>query len=339
MRVGITYDLADDYLTESFKEEQLAEFDSIETVIAIEETLRCLGFETEKIGNVKHLVGMLSAGKTWDMVFNIAEGMYGTGREALVPALLDAYQIPYTFSDPLVLALTLHKGMAKHVMNDCAIPTPAFTVAENVLELETVSLPFPLFIKPVAEGTGKGISAASIVNEKGELIAVGSSVLARYSQPVLIEKYLPGREFTVGIIGTGVRAEALPAMEIIFRKNSDSGTYSYHNKKNYRVTVEYRLVDSKTSEECRRIAMKTWQCLGCRDAGRVDLRLDEHGVPNVMEVNPLAGLHPRDSDLPMLCSLAGMNFQYLIERIMESALVRIGERLSAGENHEISHTA
>jgi D-alanine-D-alanine ligase len=327
VNIGLTYDLLDDYRCEGFRDEELAEFDSNETITAIEEALHDTGFETERIGNIKQLVHMLSAGKRWDLVFNITEGMHGMGREALVPALLDAYKIPYTFSDPVVMALTLHKGMAKRIMKDFGIPTPAFSVVENTSELNTISLPFPLFVKPVAEGTGKGISAASKVSTRAELIAVGTEVLNKFEQPVLIEKYLPGREFTVGIIGTGPRAEALPAMEILFRSNAGSETYSYKNKKNYRETVYYK----QAGEEYSNLALRTWRCFGCRDAGRVDLRLDEEGAPHILEINPLAGLNPRDSDLPILCSMSGIKFRELIELIMDSAMERIPDRQSAGQ--------
>ena len=161
MKVGLTYDLRDEYLAEGYGEEETAEFDRPETIHAIETALRRMGFETERIGHAKDLVARLANRERWDWVFNIAEGLHGIGREALIPALLEAYQIPCAFSDSMVLALTLHKGMTKRVIKNLGIPTPDFAVVEDERDIEDVNLPFPLFAKPVAEGTGKGITAAS----------------------------------------------------------------------------------------------------------------------------------------------------------------------------------
>lgn len=321
--VGLTYDLRDEYLKEGYTEEETAEFDQITTVEAIEDNLRSLGFKTDRIGHAKHLADRLVQGHRWDLVFNIAEGLHGFGREALVPALLDAYSIPYTFSDPLVFTLTLHKGMTKHVVRDLGIPTPNFVVVESESDIEKIRLPFPLFAKPVAEGTGKGITTSSKIFSKEELFKICQNLLARYLQPVLVETYLPGREFTVGIIGSGTFARTIGCMEVIFREHADQGVYSYRNKEKYEALVSYRLVNDSTACQAREVALSSWRGLQCRDAGRVDLRTDENGIPNFMEVNPLAGLHPIHSDLPILCGLVGLSYRELISEIMKSALVRI----------------
>jgi D-alanine-D-alanine ligase len=324
MRVGLTYDLRSEYLEMGYGKEETAELDKEETVDAIEGELKALGFETERIGSVVNLMRLLARGKTWEIVFNIAEGMHGIGREAQVPALLDAFSIPYTFSDPMVLALTLHKAMTKRVVRDCGVPTAGFAVVESAEDVEKVDLPFPLFVKPVGEGTGKGIGAASRVGGAGELAAVCGELLRKFRQPVLVERFLPGREFTVGVLGTGKNAEALPVMEILLREKAQKDAYSYENKRNYREVVDYRLIDGELADRCAGVALRAWRCLGCRDAGRVDLRLDAGGVPNFIEVNPLAGLNPVDSDLPIICRLAGMSYRELIGRIMESAVERAG---------------
>lgn len=326
MKVGITYDLQSEYLRQGYDEEDTAEFDKPETIDAIETSLKNLGYEVERIGNIIALVAMLSEGRRWDLVFNIAEGLYGFGREAQVPALLDAYSIPYTFSDPMVLCITLHKGVTKHILRDCGVPTPEFMVIEEIDDLKECNLSFPIFAKPVAEGTGKGIGKVSKITERKSLVEVCTELLKRFRQPVLLEEYLPGREFTVGIIGTGKKAQALPPMEIIFKTKSGRDTYSYYNKKNYREVVEYRIAKGSIAESCMEVALKAWRCLGCRDAGRVDIRLDKTGQPNFMEVNPLAGLNPVDSDLPILCRLLGIGYEELIGRIMESALERVEQK-------------
>lgn len=324
MKVGIVYDLRADYLAEGYTLEETAEFDKPDTIEAIEAALDGLGLETDRIGHVKRLVLRLAQGDRWDIVFNIAEGLRGFGREASVPALLEAYGIPYTFSDPLVLSLTLHKGMTKRVIRDLGIPTPDFHVVETEADIAAVDLTYPLFVKPVAEGTGKGVSAASKVTDRARLENTCRTLLATFDQPVLVEEFLPGREFTVGIVGTGEDSVALAAMEVLFKKGADPDSYSYYNKENYEELVEYRLADGPEAMAAVDVALAAWRGLGCRDGGRVDLRSDASGQPNFIEVNPLAGLNPTHSDLPILCRLKGIGFDELIRLIMESALKRAG---------------
>ncbi|MBU2499179.1 MAG: D-alanine--D-alanine ligase [Proteobacteria bacterium] len=322
MRIGITYDLQQDYLAKGFSEEAAAEFDRPDTIEAIEGTLQELGYDTDRIGNIQDLTARLAAGDRWDLVFNIAEGIHGFGREAQVPALLDAYGIPYTFSDPLVLSLTLHKGMTKHVIRDLGIPTPDFCVVEEISEVDRVDLPFPLFAKPVGEGTGKGISAASRIANRESLALVCRRLLKTFEQPVLIETFLPGREFTVGITGTGRHATAIGVIEVLLQEDAEPGSYSYTNKKEFEKLVKYSLVEDLPAEKAKEVALAAWRGLGCRDGGRIDLRADAAGTPHFLEVNPLAGLNPNISDLPILCTLAGMTYRELIAKIMESALAR-----------------
>ena len=325
MKIGIAYDLREDYLAEGYGDEETAEFDRLDTIEAIEGTLQGLGFETDRIGNIRQLAARLVAADRWDIVFNIAEGLKGFGREAQVPALLDAFEIPYTFSDPLVLSLTLHKGMTKHVIHDLGIPTPEFTVVETTSDVDAVDLPFPLFAKPVAEGTGKGIDASSKITTRKALDSVCRSLLAAFDQPVLLETFMPGREFTVGITGTGEEARAIGVIEVVLRKDAEPGAYSYTNKKKFEEFVEYRVVNDEMARKAIQVSLEAWRGLGCRDGGRIDLRADAQGVPRFLEVNPLAGLNPVISDLPILCSLAGVSYQELISRIMDSALKRVGK--------------
>jgi D-alanine-D-alanine ligase len=321
MRIGLTYDLRDDYLAEGFSMEETAEFDRVDTIEGIEGALGELGLATDRIGNVRALVRRLAAGDRWDLVFNIAEGQYGPGREAQVPALLEAYSIPFTFSDSLVLALALHKGFTKRVVRDAGLLTPDFAEVSCEADVERVDLPYPLFVKPVAEGTGKGISTASRIAHAEQLREVCSRLLAEHRQPVLVETYLPGREFTVGVVGTGEGAEAVAVLEVAYRPHADA-IYSYHTKSHYEDLVDYHLVDGELGEACRQLALGVWRVLGCRDGGRLDLRCDEMGRPSFIEVNPLAGLNPIISDLPILCRMAGMEYTELIRRIMVSTVAR-----------------
>jgi D-alanine-D-alanine ligase len=322
MRVGITYDLREVYLQAGYGDEETAEFDSPETIQALTQVLRDLGHLPEPIGTIVQLVQRLAGGERWDLVFNIAEGLQGFGREAQVPALLDAYEIPYTFSDPLTLSLALHKGMAKHVVRGCGVPTADFAVIETLADLDGLTLAYPLFAKPVAEGTSKGISPASRAESPAELRAVCRTLLAGFQQPVLVETFLPGREFTVGITGTGGKAVVLGVMEVLLGCEAEQEVYSYHNKEHYQGLVEYRLVQGALAGKLSEIALSAWRSLGCRDGGRVDLRLDASGNPQFIEVNPLAGLNPTRSDLVILGRLVGISYDALIGRILESAVRR-----------------
>jgi D-alanine-D-alanine ligase len=328
MKVGITYDLQEYYLNHGMSEEDTAEFDRPDTIEGIEKAVRNLGYETDRIGNIFELTQRLVSGDRWDMVFNIAEGARGFAREAQIPALLDAYGIPYTFSDPMVLALTLHKGMTKHVIRDIGVPTPDFMVINNLNDLEKCSMAFPVFAKPVAEGTGKGIGSDSKIKDSKGLFEACRWILENFKQPVILESFLPGREFTVGITGTGDRAISTGVMEVLLQKGADPDSYSYANKKHYETRVKYRLADDSEALRAAETALKAWRGLGCRDGGRIDLRSDENGIPMFLEVNPLAGLNPEISDLPILCGMSGISYQELISRIMESALERINNTSS-----------
>jgi D-alanine-D-alanine ligase len=324
MTIGLTYDLRSDYLKEGYSEEETAEFDRESTVDGIESALQHHGYKTERIGHARHLVQRIAAGDRWDMVFNICEGMHGIGREAQVPALLDIFNIPYTFSDPLVLSLTLHKGMTKRVVRDAGIPTPGFVIIENVADCAGVTLQYPLFVKPNAEGTGKGINALSKVNDLSSLENTCKSLLQRYPSGLLVEEYLPGREFTVGVLGTGTEGYSVGIMEIQYMKEDARSIYSYETKSDYLAAVAYKIPEPEIAEKCIALALKVWTVLGCRDGGRVDIRADRSGIPNFIEVNPLAGLDKVHSDLPILAYKHGYDFERIIGEIMISARKRTG---------------
>jgi D-alanine-D-alanine ligase len=330
--VGLVYDLRDDYLAEGFSAEETAEFDKPDTIEGIENSLRELGYRTARIGNAKALVQALAAGRRWDMVFNIAEGMFGAGREALVPALLDAYQIPYTFSDPAVLTIALDKALTKGIVRDAGVPTAPFATLHDASDIARLRLPYPLFLKPLTEGTGKGISSRSRVQDAAELRAVATDLLARFRQPVLVETFLPGREFTVGLAGRGDAAGVLGVIEVNFKPGSGS-IYSYQTKSDYEKLVTYTVPDDAVAREAAEVALAAWRALRCVDAGRADVRCDADGRPNFIEVNPLAGLNPTHSDLPILCRKNGISFTQLIGRIMSEALARqpLRDARSAGK--------
>jgi D-alanine-D-alanine ligase len=326
MIVGLTYDLRAEYLAAGYGEEETAEFDRPDTIDAIESALRQLGYQTQRIGNVRQLVSRLAAGERWDLVFNIAEGLRGIGREAQVPAVLDAYDIPYTFSDPLVASLTLHKAFAKRVLRDLGVPTPDFFVVETEADVARVDLPFPLFAKPLAEGTAKGIDADSLVRSREQLACVCGRLLATFRQPALVETYLPGREFTTGITGTGPSAIAVATLEIVLRPRAQPHSYTYVNKEQCEELCDFPLAEPVLAARAAEISLAAWRGLGCRDAGRVDLRADSEGRLYVLELNPLPGMHPWHSDLPMLCTAVGVPYVELIRRIIDSARQRVTGR-------------
>jgi D-alanine-D-alanine ligase len=328
MRIGLTYDLRADYLAAGYGEEETAELDRPDTIDAIEAALIELGYQPDRIGNGRQLVNRLAEGDRWDLVFNISEGLHGNAREAQVPSILDLYEIPYTFSDPLVMAITLHKDLTKTVVRHGGVPTPDFALIGQVSDLDHLALPFPLFAKPVAEGTSKGISAASRVQDPQSLRQVCAELLERFHQPVLVETFLGGREFTMGIAGTGQHAKILGTMEILLLPTAEAEVYSYVNKEECDDRVQYRLVRGDDDEEVRRaeaIALRAWRVLGCRDGGRVDIRSDAHAQPQFLEVNPLPGLHPQHSDLPILCTHLGISYVSLVDRIVRSARQRVGK--------------
>ncbi|MGA2796313.1 MAG: D-alanine--D-alanine ligase [Thermoguttaceae bacterium] len=326
MKIGLTYDLRQDYLDEGYSEEETAEFDRPDTIESIESALKSLSHQTDRIGSGKKLIDRLTQGDRWDLVFNIAEGLHGTAREAQVPAILDLFQIPYTFSDPLTMTIALHKNLTKMIVRQAGIPTADFALVERMEDVERVDMAPPLFVKPAAEGTSKGISAASKITNRPALRQACDVLLKQFRQPVLVETFLPGREFTVGMAGTGDRAEVLGTLEVILHPHAEADVYSYRNKEECEDLVHYKLVRAENDEQVRKseeIALTVWRILGCRDAGRVDLRCDAQGRANFIEANPLPGLHPQHSDLPILCTSLGIPYVALIERIVQSALQRI----------------
>jgi D-alanine-D-alanine ligase len=324
--IGLAYDLRTDYIAEGFLPEQVAEFDSEETIEALAQTLGSLGFEVCRIGHGRSLCQRLSQGDRWDLVFNVAEGLRGRSREAQVPAILELFDIPYTFSDPLVCAATLDKAVAKRLVSAAGVRTPAFTVVNDVTGFVDGHLRYPLFAKPLAEGTGKGIEAISRVDSPEELPSICATLLKRFRQPVLVEEYLPGREFTTAILGTGDEASPLGTMEIEILAAEGNAIYSLEMKEQCEQHVRYsRLAPGSLRDEVHELALEAYRTLDCRDAARVDVRLDADGRPCFLEVNPLPGLHPTHSDLPMIATWEHMPYRDLIGRIVDSAMARTNQ--------------
>ncbi len=326
MNIGITYDLRSDYLAAGYGEEETAEFDQVGTIEAIDGALCELGHTTDRVGHARNLIERLAAGDRWDLVFNICEGLHGLGREAQVPAILDVYKIPYTFADPAALCVCLDKALTKTVLRTAGVPTPDWYVVRDLAKIERCQLSFPLIAKPLAEGTGKGIDGASKITNRAGLRRVCERLLKQYEQPILVEQFLPGREFTVGLVGTGAEADVIGTLEILLRDAAEPDVYSYVNKEQSEDFCDVLLVRASndvTVAEAERIALAAWNAVAGRDAGRIDLRCDAAGKPQLMEINPLAGLHPTHSDLPAVWMEMGAAYVELIKRIVESARLRI----------------
>ena len=223
------------------------------------------------------------------------------------------------------MSVCLHKQLTKLIVHNAGIPTPASWLIHSTEDLGKVPNSFPLFAKPVAQGTSKGVTTASHIDRQEQLTDVCHSLLMQFDEPVLVETFLPGGEFTVGLLGTGRQSRVLGTLEISTRMGADAGVYTYRNKENCEQLVEYRLVRAAEEDavrEAEQLALAAWQALECRDAGRIDLRCDVNGKPQFIEANPLAGLHPTHSDLPMLATALGMGYTELISQILESACAR-----------------
>ena len=273
-----------------------------------------------------------------DILFNMAEGLHGPTREAHVPAICEYMGVPYTGSDPLTLALSLHKGRAKEVLAFRGVATAPFAIVDNPADLARLTLPFPLFVKPVAEGSSKGIFANNLCDGPEQLLERVLFLLQEYHQPVLVETYLPGPEFTVAILGNGAAARCLPVVGIDFGALPEGAppVYGYEAKWVWD-TLDRPLqifecparVPDELYHRIEASALEAYHALGCRDWCRVDVRLDEYRIPNVVELNPLPGIIPdprMNSCFPKAARAAGISYDDLIRSVVRIA----AERLSIG---------
>ena len=270
-----------------------------------------------------------------DIVFNIAEGLVGPNRESHVPALCEFWAVPCTGSDSMTLAICLDKGRTKEILAHHGIPTAAFTVASSLQELDGF-VAWPAMVKPLHEGSSKGITAASFCRSREEVGAAIDTVAGRYRQPALVERYLSGREFTCAILGNGDDARMLPIVEIDFTALPPGAPpiYSYEAKWVWDSAEKpldiYRcpaVVDGALAAAIERTALAAYRVLRCRDWARIDLRCDEHGAPHVLEINPLPGIHPdpaTNSCLPTAARAAGLDYAEMILGVLRAATARHG---------------
>ena len=327
--VGIIYNLK--HKETSDLPDAEAEYDSIGTVYAIKETLEARGLITVLIEADRDFTEKLRGSKI-DIAFNIAEGINGRGREAQVPAILDMLGIPFTGSDATTLCIALDKALTKRVLSSYRIRTPKSALISKDGRRGAARLVYPVIVKPNAEGSSKGISEHSVVESADELDVLVKRNLGLYGGEMLAEEYIPGREFTIGILGNGGEAKVFPPMEIIYKKNTQGHyrVYSYDVKQNYTEYVKYECpakIDKKINDEIISTAKKIFSVLGCRDFTRIDFRVSEDGVPYFIEINPLPGLAPGYSDYPMLAELCGVSYDELLYGVLSAAAARCGVAL------------
>jgi D-alanine-D-alanine ligase len=341
MKVGLTYNIKKQEsvvggqgLEDNLPSDFFAEWDDDDTIEAVRDAL-----------SIKHDVIMIEADEgVYDklkssrpkIVFNIAEGLRGQSRESQIPAMLDMMRIPYTGSGPLALGICLDKARAKEILSYHDIPTAGFFVASSPRAVFHSPLSYPLIVKPLYEGSSKGIKNNSIVNDEDELRERIKWVITEYNQPALVEEFLEGREFTVAMLGNGSGLKVLPIVEINYSSlpAGMNPIYSYEAKWIWD-TPESPLeifkcpadIDNWLKESIEKICRDAFHVLDIKDWCRIDIRLNMKGQPHILELNPLPGILPdpkSNSCFPKAARAAGMGYDELINAVLETACKRQG---------------
>jgi D-alanine-D-alanine ligase len=327
LKVGITYNLKKDF---SQQENQpidfLEEFDTEETIDAIRKALESEGHEVIKLGGDTGLIDRLRQASV-DIIFNVAEGLHGRNREAHIPALLEFLDIPYTGSDPLTLSLTLDKAMAKRVVLSQNIPTPRFKKVERLEDLDGLDLRYPLFLKLCYEGSSKGVRLDSKILDPQSLEEKTRELLKTYGSPLLVEEFVKGPEFTVGILGNE-DPFVLGVMQIEIKgRPPEESIYSLEIKREWEEKVRYHcppLINQNLLRKIEEVALRSYRALECRDVSRVDIRVGKDNTPYFLEINPLPGLSPVYGDLVIMARSTGWDYARLVKTIFHHALKRYG---------------
>lgn len=328
-------------IAEIIARDEFAEWDSPTTIAAVESALSRLG-KVVRLEAKEDFPERLRQTRP-DIVFNIAEGFHGVNREAHVPAICEFFGIPYTGSDPFTLSLCLDKARTKETLTFHGIPTPRFAVVGALGEIEsrTADLKVPLFAKPLHEGSSKGITDSNLCWDRAQLFKQTAFLLENYNQPVLVEEYLPGKEFTCAVLGNAVEARLLPIVGMNFETlpNGALPIYSFDAKFVWdrpENPLDIFQCPARITRELQasieRVTLDAFRVLGCRDWARIDVRLDAAGVPNVLEVNPLPGILPDPADnscLPKAARAAGIGYEELIQSCLRYAAARQGVNLES----------
>ena len=313
--------------------DMLAECDSDETIAAVGRTLQ-ERHQVVFIESDEKAYARLKRQRP-QLVFNIAERVVGPNRESHIPTVCEMLDIPYTGSDPLTLGICLDKSRAKEILSYHRIPNPAFWIVDSASAIPA-GVRLPAIVKPLTEGSSKGIKNNSLVHSLGELYERVEEVVATYRQPAIVERFLGGREFTVGVLGNAPGYEILPIVEIDHGQlpKGAAPIYSYEAKwlwdtpdKPLDIFKCPAPVPAVLAAKIENVVARTCAVLRIRDWARIDVRLDDKGEPNVLEVNPLPGILPIPEDnscLPKAARTAGYSYSALLHRVVDEASARAG---------------
>lgn len=333
LKVGLTYNLKRIVAKHASDDDTEAEYDSAQTIDALAQAIASHGHQVVRLEATRDIIRTLPDAGV-DLVFNLAEGLNGRGREAHVPALLEMLDIPHTGSDAATMAVALDKHLAKAVVAAAGVPVPAGLIMRDADDAVPRDFPFPAIVKPNAEGSSKGVHPRAVVEDVAQLRAEVRAQLAKYRQPVLVEEFLPGRELTVALLGAHDDPRVLPPMEIVFvEPDTKHPVYSFGDKLDWTKKIRYDCPArmSKAFEaEVKDVALGAWRALHCRDVARFDLRCDAQGRVRFIEVNTLPGMTPGWSDLCMIAEKAGLTYEALIGAILHAAVERARDRNRVG---------
>ncbi len=325
--VGITYDLKSDWVKkDDDPADAAAELDGIDTVDALSVAFESTGRKVIRIGNAHQLLAAINKGLKLDLVFNIAEGHRGRNRESQIPNILEMFNIPFSGGDALTLGVTLDKAVAKKCWIADGVPTGKFfeaTLRDDLKKLNTIG--YPLIVKTSQEGTSKGITKNSRVENFEQLQKEVGKICSVYKQPALCEQFIKGTEFTVAVIGNE-NPIALPVVQYAVGGNTNMGDDFYSYEHIIAKSVQYicpAKIDGALAQQLQEIAVVAYKSIECRDLGRVDFRVDEAGQPYVLEINPLPNLSPSEV-FPMCAKAHGLTYNQLINKILDYALDRYG---------------
>ncbi len=327
MKIGLSYDLKEAVDSgQKLQEDALEEYDSRETVEALKSAIETRGHKVVKLEGGREFLNNILREEV-DFVFNISEGR-GTyrSREAQVPSVLEMLDIPYSGSDPQCLAVCLDKHLTKKIVSWEGIRTPLWRIIspDQVQGLDWRMLPYPAFVKPVWEGSSKGIRLKSLCRDPQQLQTLVTGLMENYNQPVIVEEFIPGQEVTVGMIGNNP-PRVMGIMRIVPRQKDRNFIYSLEIKRDYENLVDYECpakMRKTVLEKIRQFSLQAFQVLECRDFARLDFRVKPSGEVYFLEANPLAGLNPKSSDLVIMARLLGISYQDLIGSILEAAIKR-----------------
>lgn len=335
MKIGLAYDLKEEVpLNKEQPDDALEEYDSLETVEAIASVLESLGHSVARLSGGRRFIDNVLQNSV-DFVFNIAEGRGSyRSREAQIPALLEMLDIPYSGSDPQCLALCLDKPLTKKIVQTAGIRTPRWQLITSKKELGELcrdSFPLPAFVKPAFEGSSKGIRLSGRVETNEQMERITGALLEQYHQPVMVEEFIPGDEVTVGMAGN-FPPKIIGMMRILPKKKGNYFIYSLEVKRDWQNQVDYECpaqLEARILQKIADFSLKAFETLGCRDVARIDFKLDREGMPYFLEINPLPGLNPKSSDLPIMAAKMGWDYQKLVSSIFRAALERYPKRLFA----------